>query len=110
MIRIVNFRWDSVQSMQCGGRATTLVFINNFGILTVYAVLLYYTNKTDGSRIVWCYPIGFTIGIPLGVLLLWWPLSEIWKKAKEEKMNLRMFKMRNTGVVEGATFVDEQKE
>ena len=98
-----------LQSMQCGGLATALVFINNFGILTICAFLLYYTDKTDGSRIVWCYPIGFTVGIPLGALLLWRPLREVWRKAKEEKENeLEDVKSEaNTGVVEGATFVDE---
>ena len=73
-----------LQSMQCGGRATIVSILNNFGLLTAIAFVFYYTDKTQVERLIWCYPVAFTAGIPISLLLLWKPLMDVWRKSKEE--------------------------
>jgi Na+-driven multidrug efflux pump len=73
-----------LQSMQMGGRATLLSFLNHFFLLLGYSFLLYYTNKNDGARIVWCYPASYLTAIVFSVAFLWAPLREIWRLKKEE--------------------------
>ena len=118
MITGIQFNVQTMlQSMQCGGRATVVVFLNNFGLITIAAIILYYTDKTNGSRIVWCYPIAFAMGIPISAVLLWKPLRDVWRKAKEQNQKSTAepeleeikeeSKPQDTGVINGGEFVDE---
>ncbi|OHS99003.1 MatE family protein [Tritrichomonas foetus] len=95
MIRIINslapvagIRMNSqsaCQALQLGTRATILSFLNNFVSICLYTLLLYYTDKTDGKRIIWCYPLTYATSIVFSIIMLWKPLSNIIKLAKEEK-------------------------
>ena len=72
------------QAMQLGGRASILSFLNNFVSITLFTILLYYTDKHDGSRIIWCYPLSYVASVVFSVILLWSPLKKTFKLAKEE--------------------------
>ena len=85
-IQGIRFNCQTIlQSMHMGGRATLTGLLNNFVWILLFTVILYYTDKTDGARICWCYSISHALAIPATVIFLWKPLSTIWKLAKEEK-------------------------
>ena len=74
-----------LQSMHLGGRATLTGLLNNFVWIIVFTVVLYYTDKNDGSRICWCYALSHVMAIPATVIFLWKPLGRVWRLSKEEK-------------------------
>ena len=85
-IQGIRFNCQTIlQSMHMGGRATITGFLNNFVWILLFTVILYYTDKTDGARICWCYSISYALAIPVTVIILWKPLHAVWKLAKEEK-------------------------
>jgi Na+-driven multidrug efflux pump len=73
-----------LQSMQLGGRATLLSFLNHFLLLLGYSFLLYYTDRNDGARIVWCYPASYLTAILFSAAFLWTPLKEVWRLKNEQ--------------------------
>ena len=93
-IRIINaagpvagFRFNCqaiLQSMHRGGRAMSVSLINNFLTISALVFVLYYTNKTDGARMILCYPISYALAVPLGSLFLISPMRETWRLYKEE--------------------------
>ena len=59
-----------------------LSLINNLALIIVFALILYYTNKTDPIRITWCYAISYCAGLVLGIIFCAKPCWDIYKKAK----------------------------
>jgi Na+-driven multidrug efflux pump len=74
-----------LQSMQRGNRAILLSLFGNFALIVAISFLMYYTNKHDGPRIIWCYPISYACAIPLALLFLARPCWQMWKLMKEQK-------------------------
>ncbi|KAK8897916.1 hypothetical protein M9Y10_000148 [Tritrichomonas musculus] len=73
-----------LQSLQMGPRATVLSFINNFVFIILFNYVLYYTDKNDGARIIWCYPLSYVASCLLSPFFLWGPLKKIFKSMREE--------------------------
>lgn len=84
---IAGFRFNCqaiLQSMHRGGRAMSVSFINNFVTISALVFILYYTNPNDHVRIMFCYPISYSLAVPLGSLFLIRPLREVYRLYKEE--------------------------
>ena len=60
-------------------------FINNFVLITGMIFILYYTDKTDGARMVLCYPISYALSIPCSAIFLIGPVRKMWKSWKEDQ-------------------------
>ena len=85
---IQGIRYNSqamLQAMQMGWRATITGLLNNFVWIIVFTFALYYTDKTDGSRICWSYSISNVMSIPVSIIVLWGPMKDLWKKMKEQE-------------------------
>ena len=74
-----------LQSLQLGGRASILSFINNFVIIILAAVVIYYTNKDHGERIVLSYPVSHLCACFISAIFLWGPLKKLYKEARENE-------------------------
>lgn len=73
-----------LQSLQRGPRATILSFFNNFMTIIIFNFVLYYTNKHDGARIIWCYPLAHAAACVISPFFLWGPLKNIYNLMKTE--------------------------
>ena len=82
----VRFNCQTIlQAMQMGGRATVTGMLNNFVWIILGAFLMYYTNKNDGTRLVFAYVIAHGMSVPCTVIVLLKPMLQVWRLAKEEK-------------------------
>lgn len=73
-----------LQSLQMGPRATILSFFNNFAFIILFNYVLYYTNKNDGARIIWCYPLSYAASCVLSPFFLFGPLRKIFRAMRED--------------------------
>ena len=67
-----------------------LSLISHFLSIIAFAFLLYYTNKNDGVRIIWCYSMAHALGLVLSIFFLISPVKNIYHDMKlqdEEKKN-----------------------
>jgi Na+-driven multidrug efflux pump len=83
---VTGFKFNAqamLQSMQLGGKAMLLSFVNNFVLLLGFSLLLYYTDQNDGTRIVWCYPASHVVAILISLGFLWYPVRDVWRLHKE---------------------------
>ena len=79
-----------LQSIQLGIRSAILSLVSHFLSIIGFAFLLYYTDKNDGVRIIWCYSMAHALGIILSIFCLIGPLKQMYKEMKvqdEEQMN-----------------------
>ena len=75
-----------LQAIQMGPRASILSFINNFVTIVILVLVLYYSNKHDGARIIWCYPLSHLMSCFISIFFLWGPLRNIIRLSKENDM------------------------
>jgi Na+-driven multidrug efflux pump len=75
-----------LQTLQRGGRAMLLSFLNNFIFISCIAVIMYYTGKDNPPRVLWCYPASYFCAIPVSVAFMVRPFWEMWKLMKKEGM------------------------
>lgn len=73
-----------LQSFQLGIYSMILSLISHFLSIIGFAFLLYFTNKNDGVRIIWCYSMAHALGLVLGVCFLIWPIKKCYKLLKNE--------------------------
>ena len=73
-----------LQSFQLGLYSMVLSLISHFLSIIAFAFLLYYTDKSDGVRIIWCYSMAHALGLVLGVLFLIAPIKKCYKLMKEQ--------------------------
>lgn len=81
------FKFNAIsmlQAIQQGPRATILSFLSNFA--TNIILVLYYTNKHDGARIVWCNPLSYSLSSLISIFFLWSPVKNLMLLSKEEDM------------------------
>jgi Na+-driven multidrug efflux pump len=79
---IVNGRFVGVamlQSLQMGVTSTIVSLIAHFLSLLGFALLLYYTARTDAKRIIWAYSLSYVVGFLMASGVLAKPL---WKMKK----------------------------
>lgn len=74
-----------LQSLQMGWIASLTSLINQFVIISVCSVILYYTNKDDPSKIVLCYPLSYIFGSFLMCVVILRPMMKLYREAKEHK-------------------------
>lgn len=73
-----------LQSFQFGIRAMILSLISQFASIIGFAFLLYFTNKNDGVRIIWCFSMSYALGLVLSIFFLIMPIRNCYKSMKEE--------------------------
>ena len=91
------FKFNAIsllQAIQQGPRATILSFLSNFGTIIVLVLILYYTNKHDGARIIWCYPLSNLSCTIISIFFLWTPVKNPIRLSKEEDMEVT-FRKKN---------------
>lgn len=79
-----------LQSLQLGILSTVLSIISHFLSIIGFAFLMYYTDKNDGVRIIWCYSLAHALGLVLSIIFLISPIKKLYKQMKlqkEEEMN-----------------------
>ena len=88
-----------LQSLLLGIQSMILSLISHFLSIIGFAFLLYYTNKNDGVRIIWCYSMAHDLGLVLSIFFLISPLKNMYKDMilqKEEEMNKEDFEENYT--------------
>ncbi|OHS94163.1 MatE family protein [Tritrichomonas foetus] len=75
-----------LQSMQKGWMSTVLSLTSNFASIIGFAFLLYYTDKTNGVRIVWCYSLAHAFGFVMAILFMIAPIRKIVAGYKQQKI------------------------
>lgn len=73
-----------LQSFQLGIYSMILSLISHFLSIIGFAFLLYYTNKNDGVRIIWCYSMAHALGLVLSIFFLIWPIKRCYNLMKAE--------------------------
>ncbi|OHT06000.1 hypothetical protein TRFO_26070 [Tritrichomonas foetus] len=71
-----------LQSLQKGLQSTLLSLTSHFLSIIVFAFVLYYTDKTDGVRIIWCYSLAHAFGLVLSIIFLFKPVLNMYKDYK----------------------------
>lgn len=74
-----------LQSMKKGNQASVLSFLIELLPLPIISIALYYTNKHDIGRLIYCYPIQIFFGVVASVPFIIISLREIFKKQKEQE-------------------------
>lgn len=75
-----------LQAMKKGNQASVLSFLIELLPVPVVAIALYYTNKHDIARLIYCYPIQIFFGIIASIPFIILALREIYIKQKEQEM------------------------
>ena len=77
-----------LQSMQRGIQSTILSLLSHFISIIAFSFILYYTDKTDGVRIIWCYSLSHAFGLIMSIFFLIEPLKNMYHKYKEQNSGL----------------------
>ena len=81
----VRFNCQTIlQSMQMGGRAMATGMLNNFVWIIIGAFAMYYAYPNDGAKLVFGYVVAHGMSVPCTVIVLFKPLLNVWRLAKEE--------------------------
>lgn len=96
-----------LQSLQLGPRATILSFFNNFVFIILFNYVMYYSNKNDGARVIWCYPLSYAASCVLSPFFLFGPLRKIFVNMKENDCEAEF---ANINDVESDKELDELNE
>ncbi|EAY02591.1 hypothetical protein TVAG_254920 [Trichomonas vaginalis G3] len=75
---------NMLQSQQKGIRAMIISVISNFVSHITFVSILYVTNKHNVVRLMYVYPISYSLGFILGSILLIKPLYEVIRKSKSD--------------------------
>jgi len=82
-IQVLKYNGQTImQSLQLGLRATITSFFNNFIFITGFAFLLYFTDKTDGNRIIKAYPYSYVCAFILTFIMVIGPLKKVYRVSK----------------------------
>ncbi|EAX87250.1 hypothetical protein TVAG_363490 [Trichomonas vaginalis G3] len=73
-----------LQAIQWAYTSIIISLFNNLVTIILFAFILYYTDKSNPIRIMWCYSITYGIGIVLLAAVDAFPLYKIWKNSKPE--------------------------
>jgi Na+-driven multidrug efflux pump len=108
---LVNGRFLGVsmlQSLQMGLVSTGVSLLCHLVSVIAFALLLYYTKRDDGVRILWSYGLSYTFGFIMVICVLIKPVLKIyrgWKGTDKEmeldEKNVAMLDGDNLGDVEG---------
>lgn len=79
-----------LQSLQLGITSTLLSLASQLVSIIVFALILYYTHKTNPTTTVWCYGLSYAFGLILGGIIILNPVRKMMKgedfrKPKEEE-------------------------
>jgi Na+-driven multidrug efflux pump len=74
-----------LQSLQRGFQATALSFCAHLLALVAFAVILFYTDRHNGPRVLWAYGLGYVFGLFMATAVLAKPVWELVKKAREKE-------------------------
>lgn len=72
-----------LQAMKKGIQASILSFTVQLIPVPILVIILYYTNKHDVGRLIFCYPIQTFIAVVVSAFFLVFTIREIFKKQKE---------------------------
>lgn len=73
-----------LQAIQWAYTSMIISLFNNMLTIIAVAFILYYTDKSNPIRIMWCYSITYIVGIVLLVVIDAFPMYKIWKQSKPE--------------------------
>lgn len=73
-----------LQSMKKGVQASILSFFIQLCPVPIVVVILFYSNKHDVGRLIFCYPIKTLIGVIVSAFILIFTIKDIFKKQKEQ--------------------------
>lgn len=76
-----------LQSLQKGKVASILSFLSLFVSIIGFACMLYFTDKHNGDRILWCYGLSYSFGFVANIFVLSNPFSKIIKAIKPGNEN-----------------------
>lgn len=71
-----------LQSMQKGMLASILSITAHFFSIIIFSLVLYYTDKHDGVRILWCYALAHAFGFVTAIIALAKPVYDIYKEMR----------------------------
>lgn len=71
-----------LQTMQMGGQASLLSLLCHFMATIVFSCILYYTDKHNGPRIMWCYALSYVFGLFAQIIPLMFPLRKMYLAIK----------------------------
>lgn len=74
-----------LQSIQKPWFSMLTSLINNLITIIVFAYIMYYTDKTNPIRIMWCYTLSYCMGIVVSTSVCAKPVYTIYKQSKEEE-------------------------
>lgn len=93
MLRISNweapFSWirnvcqTVLQALQRGRTASIYMLTSTFCTYIGALLLLYYTNDHDFIRMMWTFPISSGLAVIAGVIIVFFPLRDLWKKRND---------------------------
>lgn len=84
-IVVARFTFPSLlQSMKKGITSTLLSLGSQLVSIIAFAFILYYTDKKNPVRLIWCYPLSYAFGLVAGAVVLLRPVRNIWVSSKEQ--------------------------
>ncbi|KAH0793966.1 MatE family protein [Histomonas meleagridis] len=78
-----------LQSMKRGITSTILSLSCQLVSIIVFAVIMYYTDKYNPTRVCWCYPLSYAFGLVVGAIVIFFPVRKMVKVIKEENEKLK---------------------
>lgn len=64
-----------LQSLQLGITSTILSLASQLISIIIFALILYYTHKTDPTPVCWCYGLSYAFGLILGGIIIIKPIK-----------------------------------
>lgn len=75
-----------LQAMKKGNQASFLSFVVQLLPIPIAALILYYTDKHNIGRLIYCYPIQTFFGVAVSVPFVVFALLDIFKKNKQQQI------------------------
>jgi Na+-driven multidrug efflux pump len=94
---VVNGRFLGVgmlQALQLGLVSTVVSIITQLVMILGFAFLLFYTDKSDGVRIMWSYGMSYGFGFLVVAGVLVRPLMRVWRSWKESEVEVEVEDIR----------------
>ncbi|OHT06211.1 MatE family protein [Tritrichomonas foetus] len=74
-----------LQSLKMGITSTLLSLASQLVSIIAFEFILYYTDKHNAVRLIWCYPLSYAFGLVLGIIVLGRPIYKIYKEMKDDE-------------------------
>lgn len=72
-----------LQSLQKGMLATGLSLVTQMVLLVLFLTIMYLTDRHNAPRIEWAYPLSFVFGGAICILVLFFPVKNLYMLMKE---------------------------